>query len=197
MIAVINLPERPGRLAAFRDSYAASGWADVLGEPLVGRAWDGNRVRPWAWKKYPPGVWGCYSSHLMLIERALASHDEALYVFEDDAIFKPDSAGELRQFLLDVPSHNALWFGGQHYEHDTPAVGWRRVDFVMRTHAYALSRRMMQAIIPELRRMVGHLDGLYPALIHEFYVPEPMLVGQAAGVSDISGYPEPERWWNP
>lgn len=196
---VINLPRRADRLEAFRESYARSGWAGVLGEPLVLQAVDGDIVRrPLKWTGYAPGTWGCYRSHLLAIGSAVADNLEELIVFEDDAVFPPDSSVALARFLLDVASLDAVWLGGEHAEHQQVLGTYRPVSQVFRTHAYMLSRKALRAVYPQLATSVGQIDLLLTKALTgtNVYTPEPMMVGQSAGRSDITGVVEPERFWN-
>lgn len=198
---VINLPHRTDRLANFLESYEASGWRRVLGQPLIVEAIDGRHVpRDGLWAEFGPGTYGCHLSHLLALDGAMRAGADQVFVFEDDAVFLPNSAQRLVDFLDAVPSRDALWLGGQSFGRRTNVrANVRLPDATFRTHAYALSGEVIWKIFDDLFRSVGHLDASYHELLKKadvkVYSPNPWLVGQGASYSDISGQHESERWW--
>lgn len=196
---VLTLPHREDRLRRFYQSWEKSGWGRVLGLPLP---WYGVRgveaEIPPAWQEFHPGTFGCHISHLAIINDAIWDQVEQLYVFEDDAVFEPESDYALERFLAAVPNRDALWLGGQHFGRDKVLGFVRHAEHVFRTHAYSLSLRTMERIFPGLMDACGHLDATFDSLLTDVDVlcPEPFLVGQAEGKSDIAERDEPERWWN-
>lgn len=195
---VLTLAHREDRLRRFWRSWAASGWDRVLGSPrpFYG-VYGANEEIPHAWQDFEPGTFGCHMSHLQIINEAIWDQVEQLYVFEDDAVFEPDSADALERFLDAVPRSDALWLGGQHFGRMDVTGRVRRAEAVFRTHAYSLSLPTMERILPGLIDARGHLDATFGSLLTDVdvFCPEPFLVGQAEGLSDISCRHEPERWW--
>lgn len=200
---VISLPRRPDRLAAFQARMAAA-WPGMGCE--VFRAVDGQReAMPEGWGG-TPGAWGCYRSHLAVIEQALEDGVCRLVVFEDDATFAPDFAERLAD--LSIPTDcEQLYLGGEHLKPPQPGPpGLVRGRNVNRCQAYAvLGRSTMLTIRDHLRWdparwTAAHNVDHHLGILHEdgqlaVYAADPWLCGQAAGPSDIDGRTWPERWW--
>lgn len=179
---VINRRDNPARLEAFRASYAASGWASLLGEVDVFEAVEG--IHSDYWTSWPVGTWGCWASHLAVIAQAVDDRIDELFVFEDDAVFAPDSVRGLHGELA-LASGRPLWLGGEQH-------GGR----CYRTHAYSLPLATMRRLLPRLAREIGPVDISLATLLGPVDRAKPWLVGQAAGRSDITNQDNPERWWN-
>lgn len=202
-VVVISLARRPDRLAAFQ-SRLADAWPGTKCEVFV--AVDGQQEPPPPGWKTTPGAWGCYRSHLAVIEQAIAEGIERLLILEDDATFGHAFAERL--FALAVPPDcEMLYLGGEHLKPPIPATaGLARCVNVNRTHAYAvLGRAALGTIASHLRWDAAawtdhhHIDHHY-GLLHErggvvVYAATPWLCGQAAGKSDIDGVDRPSRTW--
>lgn len=203
-VFVISLARRPDRLDAFYGGLPP-GWQ--LPVPRVFAAVDGlTEARP-AWWKSTPGAWGCYRSHLALVESCLANDIGRVLVLEDDATFVPDFAARVDS--LDVPEDcQQLYLGGQHLS--TPERGppglvvGRNVN---RTHAYALFGRDTLELVrdhlqpdPALWTTRHHVDHHYGVLHRErricVYAVQPWLAGQAGGTSDVGKSAARDRWWS-
>lgn len=162
------------------------------------------------------GVWGCYRSHLRVIEDALTDDCEAVLIFEDDAIFAPGFSKCAEQFMNTVPTDwHQIYFGGQHLDADSnPPVALNdtvlRCRNVNRTHAYALRRSMMVDVyrvlsaLPEDPQDVQdlHLDFRFGRLhangTWNVYAPHQWIVGQRGGHSDTGAleHKVATNWWN-
>lgn len=200
---VISLARRPERLQAFW-SRLRDGWpgAHVDVFPAV----DGHaEAIPDEWQG-TPGAWGCYRSHLAVVEQAIVDGLDRLLVFEDDATFLP---GFARRTNCLVPDDcEQLYLGGEHLQPPKPGpMGFVRGVNVNRTHAYWIfGQPAMEKIRDHLqwnpaawtdKHSVDHHLGL----LHErneinVYAMSPWVCGQAAGESDIDGKTWPDRAWS-
>ncbi len=180
------------------------------------RAVDGRHTGCPDWFPGGSGPFGCWQSHLRILEDALCDDIETLLVLEDDAIFVDDFASKAGAFIEEAPTDwDQLYLGGQHLclrqsppERITENV--LRCHNVNRTHGYAVRREFMKAAYHELCRpphepqvqQAFHVDHRYGQM-HlsgkwNVYAPTQWLIGQAAGVSSIMGpgKPSAECWWN-
>lgn len=205
----VNLDRRLDRWGSFLCRVAK-----VNGMPFTFERWvaaDGANIDPPSWWKDSPGAYGCYVSHLRLLERCLSEETDAI-VFEDDCIFCDDFAGRLITFLEHVPDDwEMLYLGGQHLlppkqvnEHVVLCSN------VNRTHAYLVRKgqamrkaykHVAEHIKPSKRKQ--HIDYLYGSLqeaggIKAYGPMSPWLCGQAADPSDVTPkIPRPQPlWWN-
>jgi hypothetical protein len=85
-VYVLNLESRPDRWQAFR-SRLLPDWP--FAEPKRVQAVDGRLVPPPAWWRSGPGSWGCYRSHLSLLEDCLNENVGSVLLMEDDATLVP------------------------------------------------------------------------------------------------------------
>lgn len=161
------------------------------------------------------GAWGCYRTHLRILEDALTDRLDSVLVFEDDAVFAPDFGRKVQEFLTAVPDDwDQIYLGGQHVglKKDFPEAigdGVLRCHKVNRTHAYAIRGRMLSAayrhladipdVVSEQDMHIDHrLGKLHLTGEWNIYAPRQWLVGQADGRSDvaISQNPKVTSWWN-
>lgn len=195
-VAVISLARRPERLAAFTAGLPTS-WPWPT--PDLEVAVDGEEHTPPREWKAGPGAYGCARSHLNVLHSAYDSGAKAVLVLEDDAVFTDDFAERLTQFEHHVPDHwKLLLLGGQHVTPPTTvSTGVVRCHDTQRTHAYIVRRTAMPVLIGRWQTWTNHIDRalhLVQAVV-ETYAPHPLLVGQAAGTSDITGGTHRERFW--
>jgi hypothetical protein len=205
-VCVISLDRRPDRLATF---FAGLPTDFPFGKVEVVPAIDGSKCRHPSWWRQGGGAWGCYRSHVRIIEDALNAGHENILIFEDDATFAPGFAAKAREYLAALPSDWVqAYFGGQHLRPPLAVPGNRlvvRASNVNRTHAYAIRGRVgMLRLYRWLHasdqwKNGFHIDHHYGRMHKEqrsgFYAPANWLCGQAAGQSNISGKQTVERWW--
>lgn len=202
----INLPWREDRWDAFQAAYP---WG-VLPDVERFSAIDRKRVQPPSWWKEGAGAWGCYRSHLAIIERCLADGVDSVAIFEDDAIFADDFAERFESTMAAMPADwDQIYLGGNLLKRFRfPPVeissGIYSVGNVNSTFAYILHRRAMQRVYHHLLRpqwdRKQHIDHHYGQL-HEqsdfrVYVPKPWLCGHGAFGSQIGKYGQKENWFN-
>lgn len=94
-------------------------------------------------------AYGCYQSHLQVIESALKDGVKTLLVVEDDAIFQNDGGRLAEEFMEALPRDwEQVYLGGQHRwapeQGQHPAI--YHAKSVHRTHCYGLSRRGMRRV---------------------------------------------------
>lgn len=151
------------------------------------------------------GVWGCYQSHLRILEE-FRRHEEwqNVFIFEDDAL--PCNYFLDVFHILDVPDDwSMLYLGGQALENCYEVPGFPKLlhcENVNRTHAYAVSRRNLDYIIAALKKPENlyykHVDSVY-GLVHPYidsYLVKDRLVFQRAGLSDINLKKQERRLWS-
>lgn len=210
---VINLPFKTDRLQKFLASVPA-----CFGEIQVWPAVHGDHVRPPEWWKAGNGAWGCYRSHLQILEYCYQKDFESYVVLEDDAIFKTTACELIERFMGKVPSDwQQIYFGGQ-LLHET-AHPPRQVNDVVyapynvnRTHCFAVHRRGYARLYQHLNTTpfaenehIDHHSGrLHESGAFKVYCPGKWIVGQDGGPSNISGnhnaatyWPDPERSYRP
>jgi len=141
-VVCINLRRRPDRWQRFCEQLEAVDWP--FRPPERFRAVDGSICSPpdWIRNRYPEceGAWGCYQSHLRILEDALLDDVKCLLILEDDAVIVPDFRRRVGEFLSHVPDDwDHLFLGG---EHRLAPVAVNRQVYrcrqVHRTHAHAL-----------------------------------------------------------
>lgn len=202
----LNLDRRPDRWERFR-SQIPSDWPFAHIQRVA--AVDGRQVPPPDWWKSGRGAWGCYRSHLMLIENALNAGLRSILLLEDDALFCQDFSRRAAELLNAVPDDwGMLYLGGQHLlvNREPPqAVNEHvfRPYNVNRTHAFALRGPLLAKVYHHLLRpdwrprnhIDHHLGRLHQRREDPIYCPGSWLVGQAEGQSNISGRQTVDRFW--
>jgi hypothetical protein len=174
---------------------------------------DGKKTRVPPWWRQGRGAWGCYRSHVNLIEDCLNRDIHSLLLLEDDAICVRDFTAKWERFHRDLPHDwQILYLGGQHLmmrKHKP-----RRVTDevyipynVNRTHAWAVNTEAgMQRVYQWLTntkewRNRHHIDHHMGRIIQRrdrpCYCPKEWLIGQNDTKSNISGKRPPIRFWAP
>jgi hypothetical protein len=194
-VVVVNLTRRPERLERFCTHLGD--WPFLRPERFD--AIDGAKVPlPPQWER-GVGAWGCLLSHLCIVDRALRDGVHSLFVLEDDAIPMAGFAQAALRFMDRVPPDwDGILFGAQHLLPPVHVTGGVvRCRCSNRTHAYAIRGRLIR----ELWNLWGntlndHCDIVLASTMPRFniYAPEPLLIGQDAGPSDITGRNEPVRF---
>jgi hypothetical protein len=195
-VVVINLARRPDRLAAFSRRIEGN-WP--FAAPQRFEAIDGSKgPLPVKWKK-GAGAWGCQQSHRAVLDAAIADGVTSLLVMEDDAYPVDDLARLAGLFFANVPEDwNCLMLGAEHLSPPIRvAPGVVRCIASIRCHAYALRGPLMQmlSVFWECNK-TDHCDLVLSSLMHHYrtYSPDPLLIGQDAGQSDINAKQQPLRF---
>lgn len=206
-VFVVNLARRKDRLDRFYKDLPLD-WPFVRPERYA--AIDGKECPGPSWWKQGGGAWGCYRSHVNLIERCLNENVESVLLLEDDALCIPDFTEKVTAFLNQVPNDwGMIYLGGQHLSYDRhPPVRLKNDVYqpynINRTHAFAIHRRMLGKVYKHLTetndwRRGEHIDHrlgrLHQRRQDPIYCPPEWLIGQAEGRSNISGKTPPTRFW--
>jgi glycosyl transferase, family 25 len=187
-VVVVNLARRPERMERFWSLLAD--WP--FKKPQRFEAIDGQAVgTPPEWDQ-GPGAWGCLRSHREILDRAIGDGVRALLVLEDDAYPVENYSVRAGEFLRNVPQDwDGLMFGAEHLiEPSAVRPGVVRCIASNRTHAFAVRGRFMKTLADFWNRTVNdHCDLVLSSLMRHFkvYAPEPLLIGQDSGESDITG----------
>jgi hypothetical protein len=204
----VNLDRRPDRWRRFAEGLPKD-WP--FPEPIRVRAIDGKLVKHPDYWTSGGGAWGCYRSHLRIIEQCLNEGVRSVLLLEDDALFPADFVPRALDWLRKVPADwQMLYLGGQHLfaqKHPPRQVGPELFQpyNVNRTHAFAIQGDMLQIVYSHLLRrdwhrknhVDHHLGRLHQQRQHRIYCPPEWLVGQAGSKSNISGRTPPDRFWRP
>lgn len=188
---VINLERRPDRLERFRADWAASGWDTVLGSPTVTTGVDGSALSDVP-RGVEPGVVGCWASHVEVLRSALADGVACLAVLEDDAVPAPGSARWLSVVMGGIPAGaEALWLDATYPGADNRALAGplgaaRMVRTPLRTHAYLMTRALIERMLPVVERVPAHIDRAYALAEVQpvVFAATPSLAAQSGSVSD-------------
>jgi Glycosyltransferase family 25 (LPS biosynthesis protein) len=194
-VVVVNLSRRPQRLSRFNQNF--QNWP--FKTPQRFEAIDGLSVPIPADWKHGPGAWGCMLSHRAVLSAAIQDNVSTLFVLEDDALPAPDFSARAADFLNRVPQDwDCLMFGAEHMRPPTPvSPGIVRCVASNRTHAFALRGNMMPILLGFWNHFnTDHCDIVLSSLMRHFkaYAPDPFLIGQDAGISDITGRRESARF---
>lgn len=201
---VINLPFKDDRLDRFLTNAPK-----CLGKINVWPAVHGDTVLHPNWWTAGCGAWGCYRSHMGILEHCYNSGVESYVVFEDDAIFRPDFEASLTGFLTALPHDwEQVYLGGQLlYEVAHPPIQINERCFipynVNRTHCFAVHKRGYDKLYRHLNatpfhdgeHIDHHLGRLHESGAIRVYVPSRWMVGQDAGPSNISGNMNGPMYW--
>jgi hypothetical protein len=219
-IYVINLATRGERRERLEKHLLEAGVADP-GRVTWVRAMSGDLIPPPTWWGAGNGAWGCLMSHMRIGQDAVHDQLESCCVLEDDVVFHPRAAGMMDRFMKELPADwGQVYLGGQFLHKNPEQVSpWvMRPYNVNRTHAYALSKRIIPRFLqhimhaPDYYRMelgengktkvesrrfhIDHqLGRAHERRIWNTYAPTWWLAGQEAGSSNISGRVNPQYWW--
>lgn len=207
----INLHRRLDRWRRFQTMCHDMDWP--FAQPRRFIAIDSRRCAPPAWWRDGAGAWGCYRSHLNIIEQCLNDRVRRVLILEDDAVLLNAGNQSIERFFDALPigwrRDSMVYLGGQHrfLETDPPEP---INDLVLqpfnvnRTHAYSVCGDML----PRLYQFLcdtndwdgpHHIDHRFGELhqLKEFpvYCPTQWYFGQRAGYSDIATQNFDERSW--
>jgi hypothetical protein len=198
-VVVINLTRRPDRLARLSKRLEGN-WP--FAAPRRFEAIDGSRTSPPATWKKGAGAWGCAQSHRAVLDAAIADGVSSLLVLEDDAYVADDFASRAELFLARVPEDwDCLMLGAEHLLPPDPvAPGVARCRASIRCHAYAVRGPLMPMLSAFWQcNKIDHCDLVLSSLMGHYkaFAPDPLLIGQDAGWSDITPRLEPLRFLSP
>jgi GR25 family glycosyltransferase involved in LPS biosynthesis len=186
-VVVVNLARRPHRLTAFVKRL--ENWPFKY--PVRFEAVDGYAATPPETWTAGKGAWGCQLSHRGVLRAALADGLKNILVLEDDAYPVPDFARRALEFVAKVPDDwDGLMLGAQHLRPPLPiGNGIVRCEASHRTHGFAVRGRFLKALhdVWGLNK-TDHCDIVLSSLMRVFkvYAPDPLLIGQDAGDSDVN-----------
>ncbi len=177
-VVCISLDKRPDRWERFLKDLPAD-WP--FKQPERFQAIDGAKCPPPDWWRQGGGPWGCYRSHLRILEECLSAGTQSVLILEEDAQCEPDFARRFAEFWQAVPNDWGMaYLGGQLLNvssrppdrvNDRVARPWN----VNRTHAYAVHRRAMPKLYQYLCgvewKAKHHVDHYYGALHNSGKVP--------------------------
>jgi glycosyl transferase family 25 len=197
-VVVVNLARRRDRLERFWQTLGA--WP--FKTPRRFEAVDGEVVgTPAGWDK-GPGAWGCLLSHRAVLDSAINDGVRALLVLEDDAYPVENFSTLAREFMGKVPDDwDGLMLGAEHLRPpEMVCPGVVRCVASNRSHAYAVRGRLMGVLSQFWRSTTNdHCDLVISSLMRHFkmYAPDPLLIGQDAGHSDVTNRKEWLRFLAP
>jgi hypothetical protein len=194
-VVVVNLARRPERLEKF--------WS-LLGDwpfkkPERFEAIEGQSIpMPAKWTA-GVGAWGCQLSHRAVLDRALADGLKNVLVLEDDAYPVVGFAQQVQKFLRSVPNDwDCLMLGAQHLRPPIPITeGVVRCVASNRTHAFAVRGKFLKTIRDVWAlNQTDHCDIVLSSMMRIFkaYAPDPLLIGQDGGESDVTNLNERLRF---
>lgn len=205
---VISLPFRSDRLESFRRQFSGlSCFPDIELFPAV----HGDTCRPPDNWHAGAGAWGCYKSHLNILEYCLNNRVASYVVFEDDAQLRPgvELGSFITQAFGELPDDwQQLYLGGQlMHERSHPPVRFSEHLFrpfnVNRTHAFAVGRRGMLPIYQHVSRLPfvrndhidHHLGRWHEDAANQVFCTSQWMVGQHGSSSNVSGKVEPVEFY--
>jgi GR25 family glycosyltransferase involved in LPS biosynthesis len=210
-VYVVSMSARQDRWDTLTEHLAGIEWP--FAEPVRFRAVDARVCKPPTWWKTPqPISWGCWQSHVQILQDAMMDGLKSFLVLEDDVVFSDDFSKRVEPAMLAVPDDwDQLYLGGQLLQmqahkpqrvNDHVIVPWN----VNRTHAYGLRQkfyeRCYEALVdyPSIVKLpYMHIDHWYGAMHQtgrsKVYAIWPWLAGQRAGLSDISSIKNPDMFW--
>ena len=109
----VTLDRRPDRWDQFMERVQSAGWP--FQEIQKFQAVDGKLCKPPAYWTQGGGAWGCYRSHLRILEDCLNRGVKSVLFLEDDALPCEDFPAKAEKFLRHLPEDwGMIYLGGQH-----------------------------------------------------------------------------------
>ena len=186
-VVVVNLARRPERMERFWTllgdwPFKRPQRFEAMDGQAVGRRRDGTRGRG-------RGDVCCRIGRFWIGHR---DGVRSVFVLEDDAYPVENFAALAGEFLRDVPEDwDGLVFGAEHLqEPQSVRPGVVRCVASNRSHAYAVRGRFMKTLSEFWRNTANdHCDIVLSSLMRHFnvYAPDPLLIGQDCGHSNVTG----------
>lgn len=205
--------KRPNKINEFMNLLPKN-WS--LGRIDVFDAVDGTLEElPLWWNEKLKGAYGCYKSHLNILNEIMVNDWVNTMILEDDAIFCNNFMSKFEVICEHLPQDwEQLYLGGQHLS-KAVRVGDHilKAGNINRTHCYIIKDKIVaQKIVNNfinkdfwikyLTKYKYHIDYAY-GILHKqnmikSYASNPFLVGQRANnISDTgSQVSSVVRWWN-
>jgi len=199
-VYVINMPRRTDRWEQFSQQLPED-WP--FKKPVRYEALDGGIVSPPAWWNGGAGAWGCYRTHLRILEDCMNQNISTVLILEDDAVCVEGFREKVELFWSHLPKDwEMVYLGGQHIQENLRLPRklneWVYMPFnVNRCHCYGFrGRKMLEKAYRHLNNVfdwkvdhhVDHYLGeLHKTMEHGLYAPREWLLAQSEGQSDISG----------
>jgi GR25 family glycosyltransferase involved in LPS biosynthesis len=158
------------------------------------------------------GAWGCFLSHLKVLDYCISKRINTYLMLEDDAYIPHNFNSLYADFMEEVPRDwEMLFLGGQHLNLDKqyPAIISPHIvkcHYLVRAHAYVVRnltvahklRKAWTDFPWDRRLMFTHTTA---KLISEgnliAYAPNPFIIAQNSGVSSVTpGAVLPVNYWN-
>lgn len=202
---VVTLRRRTDRLEAFKARWGG----DEVGIPVPFDGTDGSVARPPTWWRQGRGAWGCYQSHLRIIDQALREGWDRVLIVEDDMIWHHDAVERINETLEAAGDDwDMLYLGGQHLKDPIPhKSGHWQCRNINRTHAYVVNGRALGRLYTHLADVRGfiahpqhhvdhHMGELHQQSDFTVLAPIYWIAGQAPGTSDIGRTMTRPMFWN-
>ena len=178
-IVLINLDRRPDRLAEFEKQSREHGITFVRHS-----AADAQTLGI-------TGIQACALSHRQVLSDAKADRVARLFIFEDDAEFRPNFASAFEKLARVIPDDWQMLYLCSWRLFPNIDIGienLKRSEGMILTHAYGMKAEVYDQLI-EASKQNMPIDEAF-RLLHakmKVYVAEPSIVVQKAGVSDVRG----------
>ncbi len=164
---------------------------------------DGQLCTPPSWFKQGKGAWGCYQSHLRVLEDALHNKYDCILIAEDDVVFPDDLKDRFDAVARDVPDDwEQLYLGGHNlfpHRHSPVVIPGKCVArafnvngtfcYMLRGSGIAKAYAWLNKVDEWMKWPRHHVDHRY-GMAHESkqwvaYVASPFIIGHNAGTSDV------------
>ncbi len=176
-VVVINLDRREDRLRQFESQTKDLGIDFVRYSAVDAQAFgiDGTKA--------------CSRSHRQVLVDAKADGVDRLFVFEDDAEFRPNFNQAFERITKVIPDDWQMFYLGSwpYSIIDVGIEGLRLTHGNITTHAYGAKREIFDDLIACSLNESQPIDVMY-GLMHpniKTYMAHPSIVTQAIGISDI------------
>lgn len=210
-IYVISLlSKRPEKIEKFKKRFPEN-----LQKPEIFDAIDGYKenIPDW-WNPHLRGSYGCYRSHIKILENIVAENLTNTIILEDDAIFCEDFIHQLNGLYDHIPEDwDQFYIGGQHLNGPININNLvNKGTNINRTHGYIIKNSQVSAKIlsyitnkefwiknfPKHRYHIDYGYGwLHKNKLIHAYCPKKFLIGQAANEYSDTGSQicKNDRWW--
>jgi hypothetical protein len=204
-IYIISLPHHKDRLARLRAQLKGLARANRI---TVVEAIHGEKLPAPAWWKQGNGAWGCYSSHVRVLQTVWQAGHKTALILEDDAILDREAMAGLPEFFVAVPpTWGQMYLGGQHQQDPEIKGGYFVGRSVNRTHAYAVRREAIPKILQHVQHAPDYINNPGTHIDHQLerahmrrdwlvVCPQWWPFGQGENQSAINGRAHPDKWWD-